>query len=263
MFLPPSPPDSNGVPSPAAPTYNDNVKIEPFEDIDWDNLGRATNEHSIDINYLLKSTESEERTTVKQDNQVLREYLQDTTFQRRHNLKPLALESLLGDANDFEPVISLALEHAKREVTATCSALNIPADPVQWTVQQVQLWLSSTIKQFKLEPIDNCELMFMENGLELANMSDDEFIRRVPQSGSILHAQLEIWKAALIDAPYIENNILATSSCETNIVNHASPTSTWSPYVNEDITDASDGEFTQNSGFSGKFIYIFCLNVIR
>ena len=230
------------MPSPAAPAYHDNIKIEPFDDIDWDNLGRTTNEHSIDINYLLKS-DSDPQSSPKQENQVLREYLQDTTFQRRHNLKPLALESLLGDANDFEPVISLALEHAKREVTATCSALNIPADPVQWTVSQVQLWISSTIKQFKLAPIDNCELVFMENGQQLVNLSDDEFIRRVPQSGSILHAQLEIWKAALIDAPYIENNILATSSGETqNIINASPAATTWSSFVNDDLSDASDGE---------------------
>lgn len=232
------------MPSPAAPIYHDNVKIEPFDDIDWDNLGRATNEHSIDINYLLKSN-SNQQSAPKQDNQVLREYLQDTTFQRRHNLKPLALESLLGDANDFEPVISLALEHAKREVTATCSALNIPADPVQWSELQVQLWINSTIKQFKLTPIDNCELVFMENGEQLVSLSDEEFIRRVPQSGSILHAQLEIWKAALIDAPYIENNILATSSTESQNINNASPAATtWSSFVNDDMSEASDGKFS-------------------
>lgn len=63
------------------------------------------------------------------DHQLLREYLQDTTFQRKHNLKPLALESLfVGDwsaRDDIEPVISLALDHARKDVQTTCAALKI------------------------------------------------------------------------------------------------------------------------------------------
>lgn len=68
--------------------------------------------------------------TPKKDHQLLREYLQDNTFQKKHNLKPLALESLFVDENwdvrgDIEPVISLALEHARKDIHQTCVTLNI------------------------------------------------------------------------------------------------------------------------------------------
>lgn len=111
-LFPPSPPDSNGAPSPRC-----DIKSEPDTDI----------EASIDIDSLLqKSFEALE--PKKQDHQLLREYLQDTSFQRKHNLKPLALESLLGgwgSRGDIEPVISLALEHAKRDIQQTCATINI------------------------------------------------------------------------------------------------------------------------------------------
>lgn len=183
IFLPPSPPDSNGVPSPQS-IHCDNYKIEQFDELSYSSqtvLSPNCAENSIDLKYLLESSNREQK---QQDHQVLREFLQDNTFQRKHNLKPLALESLFGgltQQGDIEPVISLALQHAKQEVQATCSALKISPDPQQWTEQQVQLWIKSTIKQFKLESIVKSELVFPENGEMFAMLSDEEFIRRTPQ----------------------------------------------------------------------------------
>jgi SAM pointed domain-containing ETS transcription factor len=183
ILLPPSPPDSNGVPSPQS-AHCESFKIE-LQDIDEQSFSNSTilspncAENTIDIKYLLDSREQKQ-----QDHQVLREFLQDTTFQRKHNLKPLALESLFGgltQQGDIEPVISLALQHAKQEVQATCNALNISPDPQQWSEQQVQLWISTTIKQFKLEPISKCDLLFPENGQLFAMLSDEDFTQRVPQ----------------------------------------------------------------------------------
>lgn len=111
-LLPPSPPDSNCAPSPRS-----DIKSEHEFDT----------ETCIDIDSLLqRSLEAFE--PKKQDHQLLREYLSDTTFQRKHNLKPLELESLFGgwgSRGDIEPVISLALEHAKKDVEETCATLNI------------------------------------------------------------------------------------------------------------------------------------------
>lgn len=111
-LLPPSPPDSNCAPSPRSDIKSEN---------DFDT------ETCIDIDSLLqRSFEAFE--PKKQDHQLLREYLLDTSFQRKHNLKPLELESLFGgwgNRGDIEPVISLALEHAKKDVEQTCAALNI------------------------------------------------------------------------------------------------------------------------------------------
>jgi SAM pointed domain-containing ETS transcription factor len=177
LILPPSPPDSNGVPSPQS-IHCDSYKIEQFDDSYQTALSPSAGENFIDINYLLENDKN------KQDHQVLRGFLQDTTFQRKHNLKPLPLENLFGGLSqrgDIEPVISLALQHAKLEVQATCSALNISPNPHEWTEQQVQLWINSTITQFKLEPLAKCEMLFPENGQMLTMLSDEEFIRRAPQ----------------------------------------------------------------------------------
>lgn len=182
LLLPPSPPDSISVPSPLSDSY----KIEQFEDQPYSNQpdlspGSAEN-NLIDFKYLLEFNSNNQQK--HRDHQVLREFLQDTSFQRKHNLKPLALETLFGgltQQGDIEPVISLALQHAKKEVEATCETLNISPDPQQWTQQQVQLWIQFTVKQFKLDPIECCASAFPENGKELTILGDEEFIRRAPQ----------------------------------------------------------------------------------
>lgn len=237
VFLPPSPPESNGVPSPQS-IYCENYKVEQFDERAFSTQVLSPNncESSIDIDFLLNSKSDVE--PKPQDHQLLREFLQDTTFQRKHNLKPLALESLFGGLTQqggIEPVISLALQHAKQEVHAACKVLKISPDPQQWSQKQVHLWINSTLKQYKLEPIEDIELAFPENGDCFAMLSDDEFTRRAPQVrvddanvnrktkhsiflsapfkvGSILHAQLEIWKAAFVDSSHIESNMLLTSS---------------------------------------------------
>lgn len=181
IVLPPSPPDSNGVPSPQS-IHCDSFKIEQFDDSYQTALSPSAGENFIDINYLLET--ENKKSQQQQDHQVLRGFLQDTSFQRKHNLKPLPLENLFGgltQRGDIEPVISLALQHAKLEVQATCDALKISPNPQEWTEQQVQLWISSTIKQFKLEPLVKCEVLFPENGQMLAMLNDEEFVRRAPQ----------------------------------------------------------------------------------
>jgi len=125
-ILPPSPPESNcETPSPRS-SCGESIKAEPLD---------ADIESLIDLNSLLQqqSLQSPQNLQTlqdtKPDHQLLRECLEDTSFQKRHNLKPLALESFIGGLaevrGDFEPVISLALEHAKREADAICAELQI------------------------------------------------------------------------------------------------------------------------------------------
>lgn len=159
-LYPPSPPDSNGAPSPIGHHLSD-VKSEPYDignetSIDINSFfpntfdlatnaltptsspssvnslystAVASHEHLAKLELPLSLTPPIDQRVPKRDHQLLREYLQDTTFQRRHNLKPIALESLfVGDwdaRGDIEPVISLALEHARKDVQQTCIALNI------------------------------------------------------------------------------------------------------------------------------------------
>lgn len=143
--LPPSPPDSNGAPSPLS-----EVKSEPDHDsevcIDIESLLNDSFDISTpkkllnnnnNQNFLQQLQEhqqqqqqhQQQQQQQPQDHQLLREYLQDTSFQKKHNLKPLALESLFGGwsaRGDIEPVFSLALEQIRRDVQDTCASLDIP-----------------------------------------------------------------------------------------------------------------------------------------
>lgn len=114
--LPPSPPDSNGAPS---PVHCSEIKTE-FDA-----------EPSIDLDSLLGSPkEPEEDIPSKQEFQILREHLQDTSFQRKHNLKPVELESLIGGLTtraDIGSVFELALQDAQDGIQATCNELGISA----------------------------------------------------------------------------------------------------------------------------------------
>ena len=64
------------------------------------------------------------------------------------------------------------------------------------------------------------------------------------QVGSILHAQLEIWKAAFIDASCIDNNILTSSTAgPSGAAALTMPqTSLWNQMMNDD-SEVSEGEF--------------------
>lgn len=54
-------------------------------------------------------------------------------------------------------------------------------DPQQWTPDQVQSWLHTTITQFELPAVENIEQLFPEDGAALSLLTDDEFIKRIPQ----------------------------------------------------------------------------------
>ncbi|XP_077286772.1 DNA-binding protein Ets98B isoform X2 [Arctopsyche grandis] len=161
------------------------------------------------------------------DYQLLREVLQDTSFQKRFNLRPLNFDSLtsgfvpnsnltikmeepdgMASTSDsfmtscssaiarekIEPVLSLAIEQMRKDVDNTCSALGISQDPLQWSGEDVKAWLLWTLRQYSL-PIVPVEYFSMD-GARLAALSEQDFIQRAPQAGSTLYAQLEIWKAA-------------------------------------------------------------------
>ncbi|XP_058832249.1 DNA-binding protein D-ETS-4 isoform X2 [Topomyia yanbarensis] len=181
--LPPSPPDSNGAPSPVHCTE---IKTE-FDA-----------EPTIDIDSLLGSPrQPDEDIPIKQEFQILREHLQDTSFQRKHNLKPLELESLIGGLTtraDIGSVFELALQEVQDGIQATCNALGISADPRQWSTGQVKQWLELALAKYNLAPPLNIAVLFPESGEQLAQLSIDEFVRRIPQGGDKLHGHLELWK---------------------------------------------------------------------
>lgn len=151
-LFPPSPPDSYGSLSP----HHHHQQRHPTGASPAPSSASATpsevsDSECIDIDSLLLDAATADEHGQRfapflqqQDHQLLREFLQDTTFQRKHNLKPLALDALLmggswdnsggcgghadGDCDeddDIGSVISLALEHARKDVQRTCAALHI------------------------------------------------------------------------------------------------------------------------------------------
>lgn len=128
LILPPSPPESDSAFESDADVVKNESDAEPCIDIEY------FLKNSFDSMNQISSSKSNNNNKKSQDHQLLRECLQDTSFQKKHNLKPIALESLFGGGwnlrGDIEPVISLALEQAKCDIRATCCELDIsPGKP--------------------------------------------------------------------------------------------------------------------------------------
>lgn len=151
-----------------------------------------------------------------QDHQLLRQVLKDTSFQKKYNLRPFdfgvatgflhgsikmeepEVEDDLISREKIEPVISLAMEQMRKDVSNTCSALGISQDPSLWSSDHVKAWIQWTVQQFGLTPVE--PNLFEMTGTELSALTEEEFTSRASQNnGSILYAQLEIWKATYLE----------------------------------------------------------------
>ncbi|XP_050501653.1 DNA-binding protein D-ETS-4 isoform X1 [Diabrotica virgifera virgifera] len=166
---------------------------------------------------LEKDSKSPESQTVPEqpkDHLLLREALRDTSFQKKFNIRPIDFgfletdikmeepeqDDLMRTCNEeivngnIEPVLNMAIEQMRKDVDNTCATLGISADPSQWDSASVLSWIRWTSRQFSLqEPVSE---QWDMSGATLITLSDEDFTRRSPQGGMILHAQLEIWKAA-------------------------------------------------------------------
>ncbi|KAK0176256.1 hypothetical protein PV328_000409 [Microctonus aethiopoides] len=168
------------------------------------------------------------RDNQKSDHQLLREVLRDTSFQRKYNLRPVDLGGVgtgyvedmdssecVGDLarEQIEPVLSLAIQQLQKDFDNTCVALGIHPEPRRWSAADVAAWVQWARRQLQLPsvPLES----FNIDGETLASLSEEDFCRRAPQCGSMLHAQLEIWKAAVEESP---RNTLAASWSPTNVV---------------------------------------------
>ncbi|XP_073967633.1 DNA-binding protein D-ETS-4-like isoform X1 [Choristoneura fumiferana] len=162
-------------------------------------------QESIQTNYITPKIEIEE----PRDHVLLRSALEDTSFQKRLNLRPIPLElatvkmeeSSGGTGSeetlvnpDIDRVLSMAIEQSKRDVDDTCSVLGISPDPMLWNTENVKSWVMFTLQTFNL-PMVPTEYFAMD-GAALMALTEEDFVQRAPQAGSTLYAQLEIWKAA-------------------------------------------------------------------
>ncbi|KAI8439927.1 hypothetical protein MSG28_001378 [Choristoneura fumiferana] len=154
-------------------------------------------QESIQTNYITPKIEIEE----PRDHVLLRSALEDTSFQKRLNLRPIPLElatvkmeeSSGGTGSeetlvnpDIDRVLSMAIEQSKRDVDDTCSVLGISPDPMLWNTENVKSWVMFTLQTFNL-PMVPTEYFAMD-GAALMALTEEDFVQRAPQ--------LEIWKAA-------------------------------------------------------------------
>ncbi|CAG9864184.1 unnamed protein product [Phyllotreta striolata] len=190
----------------------DSVEIQKRikEETEEDFSGRTLRE------LLEKDTQDAGRTVPQQpeDHRLLREALRDTSFQKKFNIKPIDFGFLGGDVKmeepeqddlmrtcneemakgSIEPVLNMAIEQMRKDVDNTCATLGISADPSQWDPTNVLSWIRWTSRQFSLpEPLSD---QWDMAGSSLIALTEEDFTSRSPQGGMILHAQLEIWKAA-------------------------------------------------------------------
>ncbi|XP_022829157.1 DNA-binding protein D-ETS-4-like isoform X2 [Spodoptera litura] len=159
-------------------------------------------QESVQHSYITPKIEVEE----PRDHILLRSALEDTSFQKRLNLRPIPLElgsvkmeeSSGGDdslvAPDIDRVLSMAIEQTKRDVDNTCTVLGISPDPMQWSTGDVKSWVMFTLQHYNLPmvPMEN----FTMDGAALVALTEEEFNHRAPQAGSTLYAQLEIWRTS-------------------------------------------------------------------
>ncbi|PZC83407.1 hypothetical protein B5X24_HaOG207791 [Helicoverpa armigera] len=157
---------------------------------------------SVQQSYITPKIEVEE----PRDHILLRSALEDTSFQKRLNLRPIPLElgsvkmeeSSGGDdslvAPDIDRVLSMAIEQTKRDVDNTCTVLGISPDPMQWSTGDVKAWVMFTLQHYNMPmvPMEN----FTMDGAALVALTEEEFNQRASQAGSTLYAQLEIWRTS-------------------------------------------------------------------
>lgn len=74
-----------------------------------------------------------------------------------------------------------------------------PADPAQWSVDDVRAWLDQQATHLQLPPL---MLNFWNyGGPELLRLTEAQFRQLAPVGGELLYAQLEIWRGALRATP--------------------------------------------------------------
>jgi len=167
------------------------------------------------------------------ENPLLKQCLQDTSFQTKYNLKPFdfgvttgfvseqsstkhkslqrsdikkepqsevsiqthkPLKPSLSDVK-IEPLLDLAADQIRKEITNTCEMLSISPNPLQWSVEDVKSWLLWTVQQFSI-PMSLLDLdLWNMDGQAFMGFGEEDFKQRLPQrEGETLFAQFDIWR---------------------------------------------------------------------
>jgi len=187
---------------------------------------------SVHSNMLTNSSPSyplSSSTHGPQENPLLKQCLQDTSFQTKYNLKPFnfgvttgfvseqsstklkeiqrsevkqepqveghkPLKPTLSDVK-IEPLLDLAADQVRKEIANTCEMLTISPNPRQWSKEDIRSWLLWTVQQFSI-PMSLLDLdLWNMDGSALMGFTEDDFKQRLPQrEGETLYAQFDIWR---------------------------------------------------------------------
>lgn len=179
----------------------------------------------------------------QQEHTLLKQCLQDTSFQTKYNLKPFdfgvttgfvseqsstklkamqrsdvkkeplsegprqthkPLKPTLSDVK-IEPLLDLAADQVSKEITNTCEMLSISSNPRQWSNEDVKSWLYWTVQQFSI-PMSLLDLdLWNMDGQSIMTFGEEEFKQRLPQrEGETLFAQFDIWRTnSIYEQTYI------------------------------------------------------------
>ncbi|XP_076290064.1 DNA-binding protein Ets98B isoform X2 [Lasioglossum baleicum] len=222
-------------------------------DVTRTNVLKLERVHDEEVANPLQKEEELFKDGQKSDHQLLREVLRDTSFQKKYNLRPVDLGNVgtgfvedmepgecVGDLTreQIEPVLSLAIQQLQKDFDNTCVALGIHPEPRRWSAADVAAWIQWARRQLQLPsvPLES----FNVDGATLTSLTEEEFCQRAPQCGSMLHAQLEIWKAAVEESP---RNTLAASWSPAGVVqtpnNNATGSSTIGNAANVSVKGSS------------------------
>jgi len=192
------------------------VKREPFDTLLKTEPGQEL---------MMTATHCEGSNQLPDQHPVLKQFLSDTSFQSKYNLKPFnfggvaegfvidgggskeaavacKLETVGGlqaELEDVKPVLDLAVQQVRKDIETTCEILSIPKDPRTWSSASVKSWVLWTLQQFSI-PLSTVDMSAWNlSGQQMVNLSETEFVEKIPQGGETLYAQYDLWKSNWAD----------------------------------------------------------------
>ena len=73
----------------------------------------------------------------------------------------------------------------------------IVLDPLNWSCDESQKWVSWTVYHCNLKSVDTSQ--FRKYGHQLCSMTEKQMLAIAPSCGDILHAKLDVWQAGTVD----------------------------------------------------------------
>jgi len=105
------------------------------------------------------------------------------------------LKPTLSDLVKIDPLLDLAADQVRKEISTTCQILSISPNPRDWSKEDVKAWLTLTSQQSFI-PMDILNLdSWNMDGAGLVSMTENDFKNRLPNKhGENLFTQFDIWR---------------------------------------------------------------------